>query len=113
MTVKSLTIFSNALRSRKTCYIYLPPSYEHSEQSYPVIYLLHGSHGSELNWIEFGQADVTLDQVIGATELRECIVVMPNDGEYAHGTYYANWYVGSGSFEHYIIDDLVPQIDEA
>ncbi|WP_199623818.1 alpha/beta hydrolase [Paenibacillus alkalitolerans] len=112
MTVKPTPFFSAALYGRKTCYVYLPPGYEYSEQRYPVIYLLHGLYGSESDWTQKAAAAETLDRMIYASELRECIVVMPNDGGHAHGTFYADWYDGSGNFEQYIIDDLVPFIDE-
>ncbi|UUZ79202.1 esterase family protein [Paenibacillus sp. P26] len=98
--------------SRKVCNVYLPPSYHTSEdRRYPVIYLLHGLYGSEAHWSLKGDAEATLDGMIASGRLRESIVVMPSDGGYGQGTFYVNWYDGSGRFEDYFLYDLVPAID--
>jgi S-formylglutathione hydrolase FrmB len=112
MNLKPVSFFSGALFSRKTCFVYLPPSYDRdSERRYPVIYLLHGMNGTEIHWIVQGRADRTVEAMIGAGQLRECIVVMPNDGGYGQGTFYVDWYDGTGNFEQYILYDLIPFID--
>jgi len=112
MTVKPFPFFSGALNSRKTCYVYLPPDYElHTARFYPVLYLLHGMHGTESDWTEKGNAHLTADRMILAGELRDCIIVMPNDGEYGNGTFYMDWYDGTGNFEQYMIYDLIQYID--
>jgi len=113
MTVKPFPFFSGALNSRKTCFVYLPPDYEKNiARSYPVLYLLHGLHGTESDWTEKGNAHHTADQLIRSGELKECIIVMPNDGGYGHGTFYMDWYDGTGNFEQYMIYDLIQYIDD-
>lgn len=111
MRAVPVPFFSSALYQRKTCYVYLPPGYEHSGVSYPVIYLLHGLYGSESDWEQKGGASQTLTAMIKSGEIRPCIAVMPSDGGYGHGTYYTDWYDGTGNFEDYFISDLVPFID--
>ena len=39
----NLSFASNILKSERKFAIYLPPDYETSQRSYPVLYLLHGS----------------------------------------------------------------------
>lgn len=112
MAVHAVPFFSGALYARKLCFVYVPPSYEDgSGRSYPVVYLLHGMHGSESHWLNHGGAEATLDRMIASGELRECIVVMPSDGGYGLGTFYIDWYDGTGHFEQYIIYDLLPYIE--
>jgi putative tributyrin esterase len=112
VAVKPCPFFSAALYARKSCFVYTPPGYEDStEERYPVVYLLHGMYGSESDWTEKGNAEQTLNRMIESSELSKCIVVMPNDGGHAHGTFYSDWYDGSGNFEQYFIDDLIPYID--
>ncbi|ALS22438.1 MULTISPECIES: alpha/beta hydrolase [Paenibacillus] len=112
MSVKPFSFFSGALYSRKVCHVYLPASYEQSEETrYPVIYLLHGLNGDETSWIVKGNAEATLDDMISSGALRESIVVMISDGGYGHGTFYVNWYDGSGRFEDYVLYDVIPAID--
>ncbi len=94
------------------CQVYVPDSYHLDEdRRYPVVYLLHGLHGDETSWTVKGNAEATLDALIASRELSESIVVMPNDGGYGHGTFYVNWYDGTGRFEDYILQDLIPTID--
>ncbi|MCZ8515915.1 alpha/beta hydrolase family protein [Paenibacillus filicis] len=112
MSVQPFPFFSGALFARKVCHVYLPPSYHASEdRRYPVIYLLHGLYGSEAHWLLKGQAEATLYRMMRSGSLRESIIVMPSDGGYGHGTFYVNWYDGSGRFEDYILYDLIPAID--
>ncbi|OXM87853.1 alpha/beta hydrolase [Paenibacillus rigui] len=112
MSVRPHPFFSGALFARKTCFVYLPKGYEENDRSYPVIYLLHGMYGSESHWLLKGNAEQTLDRMIDEGTLRPSIVVMPSDGGYGHGTFYINWYNGTGNFEDYFIYDLVMEIDK-
>jgi enterochelin esterase-like enzyme len=113
MPVQHIAFFSSALFSRKTCVVYVPKSYDSgdADKAYPVIYLLHGMYGSELDWTMKGGAEAALDRMIANGQLRETIVVMPSDGGYGHGTFYMDWYDGTGAFEQYMIDDVLPAID--
>jgi enterochelin esterase family protein len=61
----------------RNVYVYTPPGYERSTASYPVLYLLHGSGGSEGSWIVDGVANVILDNLIADGKARPMIVVMP------------------------------------
>jgi putative tributyrin esterase len=112
MSVRPHPFFSGALFARKTCNVYLPKGYEQSEQRYPVIYLLHGLNGSESHWLLKGNAEQTLDRMMASGQLRPSIVIMPSDGGYGHGTFYIDWYDGSGNFEQYFLYDLIPEIDK-
>lgn len=113
MSIRPHPFFSGALFARKSCFVYLPEGYEESEERYPVIYLLHGMHGSESHWLVKGNAEQTLDRMIREGTLRKSIVVMPNDGGYGLGTFYMNWYDGTGSFEDYMVYDLIGDIDKS
>ncbi|KEQ24402.1 alpha/beta hydrolase [Paenibacillus tyrfis] len=112
MGVTPFAFFSGALFARKLCYVYLPPSYNESEDTrYPVIYLLHGLYGNETSWSVKGNAEQTIEKLMASDDLRESIVVMVSDGGYGHGTFYVNWFDGSGRFEDYFLYDLIPAID--
>ena len=49
------TFPSEVLGAEKSCTVYLPDGYDRSQESYPVLYLLHGYSGSYMTW----QRDVT------------------------------------------------------
>jgi putative tributyrin esterase len=112
MNVIPVPIFSGALYRRLQCFVYVPPSYEaDAEKRYPVVYLLHGMHGSESDWWMKGQAPQTIQGLIEKGELPPSIVVMPSDGGYGLGTFYLNWYNGAGHYEDYMVHDVIPYID--
>lgn len=59
--------------------VYLPPSYAcDTLRSYPVLYLLHGTGGDELTWLEMGRLAQIMDAMICEGKCKEMIVVMPN-----------------------------------
>lgn len=120
---------SAALGVKKTVKVYLPASYDASEDKrYPVFYYLHGLTGDETNWVAYGKLDETADR-LGL----EAIVVMPDgdDSFYADAVtkpdYAACMKDGTGlldpsrskvktcvkarAYETYIVNDLIDWVD--
>lgn len=58
--------------------LYLPPEYDSTMQTYPVLYLLHGIDGNELAWHDRGRAIQLVDNLIRQGKARPMIVVMPD-----------------------------------
>ncbi|WP_019541082.1 esterase [Proteiniphilum acetatigenes] len=58
--------------------IYTPPGYEESDNSYPVLYLLHGMGGDEEAWMTLGRASQIVDNLIAQGKAEPMIIVMPN-----------------------------------
>ena len=76
-TRKTLFWYSETLKQDCNYSVYLPASYDENNkaQAYPVIYLMHGVGGHQLNMIErFSTPDI-LNDLIGSGELPECIAV--------------------------------------
>jgi len=48
-----LTINSKILDTERSYAVYLPPNYDSSEVSYPVLYLLHGSGNDHTGWVKY------------------------------------------------------------
>ena len=88
--------------------IYLPPDYETSERSYPVLYLLHGYSDDETGWIQFGEANIIADNGIRNGDFPPCIIVMP-DGK-------VSWYInsadGNDPWEDMFIKEFIPFIEK-
>lgn len=76
--VRAVWYDSPTLNMKRRMMIYLPPGYEESRQKYPVFYLLHGSGGDEMVWLEQGRAAQVLDNLIASGKAEPMIVVMPN-----------------------------------
>ena len=95
---------------RRRMTVYTPAGYEDSQESYPVLYLLHGAGGDENAWSELGRAVQILDNLIAQGKAKPMIVVMPNGnggqeavpGEYPNSMYkpsFMNPKTMEGSFE--------------
>lgn len=72
------TWYTTADGNNRRMSVYLPPSYGNNNQPFPVLYLLHGSGGDELAWLELGRAAQILDNLIAEGKAEEMIVVMPS-----------------------------------
>lgn len=92
-SVAADTFWSQALGTRKSVMVWLPPSYATQPQKrYPVAVYLHGASGDETNWLNLGHLARTLDSLV-ATGAPEMIVVMPDgdDGFYATWNFLGDW----------------------
>jgi enterochelin esterase-like enzyme len=83
--------------------VYTPPGYENSNQSYPVLYLLHGAGGDEEAWISLGRTAQILDNLIAQGKTKPMIVVMPN------GNVIQDAAPGEGSKGFYKPQFMIPQ----
>ncbi len=103
--------------------VYTPPSYDATNKSYPVLYLLHGSGGDENSWTEAGRANQILDNMIAEELIKPMIVVMPNgnvklDAAPGEGSdpdvepSANNTSSMFGDVEHVFMHDIVDYIDE-
>jgi enterochelin esterase family protein len=68
---------SKTLSMLRSVIVYTPPDYDREKTSYPVLYLLHGSGGTESSWTMDGLANVILDNLIADGRVKPMIVVMP------------------------------------
>ena len=68
---------SRSLGLLRSVYVYTPPEYDRGNATYPVLYLLHGSGGTEAAWTMDGLANVILDNLIADGKVKPMIVVMP------------------------------------
>lgn len=59
--------------------VYLPAEYaKNKTKQYPVLYLLHGTGGDEMAWLDMGRLAQIMDNMIAMGKARPMIVVMPN-----------------------------------
>ena len=69
---------SDILGTERRLSVYTPPFYDKNIQSYPVLYLLHGSGGDENAWLELGRTARIMDNLIAEGKIQPMLVVMPN-----------------------------------
>lgn len=106
--LESLVFNSNKVNYPVEYSVYLPPDYENSQRSYPVLYLLHGYSDDETAWIQFGEANTIADHGIAEREFPPCIIVMP-DGKVS---WYINSYDGNDPWEDMFIEEFIPFIEK-
>ena len=104
---RSLDFKSELVDNRIKYSIYLPPYYHTSNDSFPVLYLLHGYGGSETSWIDRCNIHRIIDSLILTQDILPMIIVMP-DGK---RSYYINDYQHKFPYEDIFIKELVPYID--
>lgn len=88
--------------------IYLPPDYETSDRSYPVVYLLHGYTDDNTGWLQFGEIDRLAGKAILDGTIPPMIIVMPD----ADSSWYINSYDGKEKYEDFFIKEFIPAIEK-
>lgn len=105
--MEGLSIDSKILGKKVNYSIYLPPDYETSSRSYPVVYLLHGYTDDETAWVQFGQVNTAADHGIEKGDVAPTIIVMPDGGV----TFYINDFAGKVRWEDMFIEEFIPEIE--
>ena len=107
-----VTVLSGDLGRPVHIRVLLPVHYADTTTTrYPVLYLFHGTSGRASDWMSGGDAEAT-------TAPYDVITVMPEcgfDGD--GGFWFTNWVDqttshGPSQFESYLIDQLVPWVDD-
>jgi enterochelin esterase-like enzyme len=102
--------------------VYTPPGYDPAaQQSYPVLYLLHGYSDAEDAWITVGRANIILDNLIARGQAKPMLIVMPLG--YGNKEVIANGWAGvrkpgvlQDSIEKFrdsLLKEVIPQVEKA
>lgn len=106
----NLSMKSEILNMERKYAIYLPPDYEISERSYPVLYLLHGAGDDQSGWIQFGEVLHTADKAIQNGSSTAMIIVMPDANTGQRG--YTNDVSGNWRYEDFFFEEFIPFIEK-
>ena len=106
----NLSMTSTILKSERKFAVYLPPDYETSQRSYPVLYLLHGSGDDQTGWVQFGEVLQIADKTIKEGKATPMIIVMP-DANTGHRGYY-NDIKGEWRYEDFFFEELIPYVEK-
>ena len=106
----NLSMTSTILKSERKFAVYLPPDYESSERSYPVLYLLHGSGDDQTGWIQFGEVLRIADKAILEGTATPMIIVMPDANTGQRG--YFNDINGEWNYEDFFFEELLPHVEK-
>jgi enterochelin esterase-like enzyme len=106
----NLSMKSKILNMDRKFAIYLPPDYETSQRSYPVLYLLHGSGDDQTGWIQFGEVLTIADKAIKEGNATAMIIVMPDGNTGRRG--YFNDIRGEWKYEDFFFQELMPFVEK-
>lgn len=106
----NLILPSKILKSDRKFAIYLPPDYETSGRSYPVLYLLHGAGDDQTGWVQFGEVLNITDKAIANGTSTAMIIVMPDANTGRRG--YFNDIKGDWNYEDFFFKELMPFVEK-
>lgn len=105
---------STTVGIKRKAQVYTPPGYS-KDKKYPVLYLLHGIGGNELEWTRAGSAHVVLDNLYAEKKLIPMIVVIPNGRAAKDVTArdpIPKQSPAFAAFEKDLLNDLIPFIEK-
>ncbi|MDG2109095.1 MAG: alpha/beta hydrolase-fold protein, partial [Flavobacteriaceae bacterium] len=105
-----LSLNSKILKSERKFAVYLPPDYQNSTRSYPVLYLLHGYTDDHTGWVQFGEVLHIADKAIISGEATSMIIVMPDADTGLPG--YTNSISGKWNYEDFFFEEFMPHVEE-
>lgn len=104
----NLSLQSNILKMERKYAVYLPPDYDTSERSYPVLYLLHGATDDHTGWVQFGEVLHITDKAIREGKATPMIIVMPDADTKVMGYFnLPDW-----SYEDFFFKELMPHVEK-
>ena len=106
----NLSMPSKLLKMDRKYAVYLPPDYETSLRSYPVLYLLHGLGDDQTGWVQFGEVLTIADEAIKSGSATAMIIVMPDANTVKQG--YVNDVKGEWPYEDFFFKEFMPFIEK-
>jgi len=106
--LESQSMTSELLNTDVKYSVYLPPNFEDSEDTYPVVYLLNGFTGDETGWSRVGLVSDTANELIRGKKIVPMVIIMP-DGD---DRLYMNIADGSYPYEDMFIKELMPYVEK-
>ena len=106
----NLSMKSEILNMDRKYAIYLPPDYEFSERSYPVLYLLHGGGDDQTGWIQFGEVLHIADNAINEGSATPMVIIMPDASTGKRG--YFNDIKGKWRYEDFFFQEFLPYVEK-
>lgn len=101
---------SKILKMDRKYAVYLPPDYETSGRSYPVLYLLHGAGDDQTGWVQFGEVLTIADEAIKTGKATAMVIIMPDANTGKRG--YVNDVKGEWRYEDFFFQELMPFVEK-
>ena len=108
--MEELKLNSKILKGERKFAVYLPPDYETSSRSYPVLYLLHGYTDDQTGWVQFGEVRHIADKAINEGTATPMIIIMPDADTGLPG--YTNALSGNWNYEDFFFEEFMPHVED-
>lgn len=108
-TGTTASLKSEILGVERNFNIYLPPSFNRNpDKHYPVLYLLHGGGGTNVDWFVRGHVADVAAGLLSAEEIGEMVIVSPDAGTGVM-TYFNDkeW-----QYERFFFEEFMPYIEK-
>lgn len=106
----SFSMTSKLLKGERRFSVYLPPDYETSGRTYPVLYLLHGSGDDHTGWVQFGEVLSIADKAINDGTATPMIIIMPDANTGRRG--YFNDLKDDWPYEDFFFQEFMPFVEK-
>lgn len=107
----NLSMPSKILKGDRKYAVYLPPDYETSQRSYPVLYLLHGGGDDQTGWVQFGEVMHIADKAINEGKATPMVIIMP-DANTGQQRGYFNNLKNDWRYEDFFFEEFMPYVEK-
>ena len=113
--VEEHTMKSEVLGAERNYTVYLPAGYDlNAEQTYPVLYLLHGMNGTNKDWYDRGHVKDVIDQLTASGEACEMVIVSPDAGGPVNEGKWNGYFDMKGwHYEEFFFTEFLPMIEKS
>lgn len=109
-TGRTESLRSEVLDTERNYNIYLPPSFHtNPERHYPVLYILHGGGGTNIDWFVRGHVPDVAAALMATEEIGEMVIVSPDAGT-GKMTYFNE---GGWDYETFFFEEFIPYIEKS
>ena len=107
------TLYSEILGAQVKYNVYLPNSFGNTEKLYPVVYLLHGLSDTYTAWVQKGNMQIVVDELMGTGEACEMVIIMPNaGGPDTHNTWNGYFNMPGWNYEDFFFQEFIPRVEK-
>ena len=112
--IRTDSVKSTILGEEVNFNIYLPAGFDAaSAQKYPVVYLLHGLYGTNVDWAERGHMKEIVDMQIASGEIVKMIIITPNAGHPdARNVQNGYFNVPGRAYEDFFFKEFLPEVEK-
>ena len=104
----NMSMESSILKGKRNYAVYLPPDYDLSERSYPVLYLLHGGGDDHTGWVQFGEVKHIADKAIREGNATPMVIIMPDAQTGRLGFFNQDEW----RYEDFFFEEFIPHVEK-